>query len=918
MQRWKAVFFSPRFQYPVIATIILVAVSAWYYGFSGKRSETAVNERSLRALAAIANEFSSRLSNLEQIGSQKWDVEALREQVPALHLEDANSACDAGTSVAISDYKLFLTVRGRPSAPYGEPKSCWSIPFDRLTESWEEALPRGVFEDVLLADAAGHVLYQTPHSGMRIADLHTFFQDAEQSERKVADKAPPRTDRGEKTEGTAERENRTSKNKSKTSERRKEQTTGKQKDEAVKKSATTTTESIDKKGNEFASGLASSRVTDVYLGGERYKLYTVPIRVPALKDEAVSFNFVAGGLLHEDAFQAERARPLEINLITVGFFLLLGAVGIYPILRFRLMGPAEVLKRRSGFIYVLQMVLTAVLLGGLTGHLMFYRYEDETDQQLTRLANLIDKNLEEEIRDALDMLGKLENSYLKDHADVGQSTVEGKTCRDDVPFEQPKGDDWRPNILNGKPAIYPYFEYAYFADRAGYQEIKFSTRSSLTPEVRLCDTAGFREVLRERELWRFRNQPDRLRFRSQADPFWLEALYAMTTGRYLAFISRPSSAGFQKRAPVAAIGTELVSLSHPVFPPDYGFAIVDGTGNVLFHSTAAKNGRENFVDACDREPRLRDLIDAHESGTLETSYLGVRHRALVQPIKNFEPCPWSIVVFRDLTNWDEDHFDSVRLFSLLAGSYIVLIIIAGWLGGLANGPSWIWPSYDDRSIYWQGFCVLSLVFIFNFWLFLQCDGTQLWVTAYTIPVVTLAFTVLKLRSKNLFIPGVAVAVWLPMALWTWHHGASLSFWLAFTAICAAFAWLGFRPGRLSLRMADRISLAAVYSLGATVLLLAVGWIPALRLFNAAALFQQVVATRRAQLQLAEQLEERHVRISQAYLGNDGSEKPTRGNYRCPRLKEDKDLYYLDPGLVPSDKDRDRWSLRSHLRSHCCH
>src|ERR1017187_10529950 len=143
MERWKTVLFSRTLLYPVIAMAILRAGSAWYSGVAVRQREPAVNERSLRALAAIADEFSSRLATLDNIGHRPWKATELRGQVPELKEEK----CDVDAAlVPVSHYKLLIVVE----ATSGVTSSCWSISFESLMRSLQDSLPKGIFEDLLL------------------------------------------------------------------------------------------------------------------------------------------------------------------------------------------------------------------------------------------------------------------------------------------------------------------------------------------------------------------------------------------------------------------------------------------------------------------------------------------------------------------------------------------------------------------------------------------------------------------------------------------------------------------------------------------------------------------------------------------------------------------------------------------------
>src|ERR1035438_3819228 len=110
MKRWKTVLLSRTLLYPVIATVILGALSAWYYRVAVLQSEAAVNERSLRALAAIADEFSSRLATLDNIRQAHLKETRLRGQVPELKEEkcDFDVRQDPRRKLAVSGDKLLI------------------------------------------------------------------------------------------------------------------------------------------------------------------------------------------------------------------------------------------------------------------------------------------------------------------------------------------------------------------------------------------------------------------------------------------------------------------------------------------------------------------------------------------------------------------------------------------------------------------------------------------------------------------------------------------------------------------------------------------------------------------------------------------------------------------------------------------
>jgi hypothetical protein len=69
VKRWQTALFSKTFQYPALATIILIAISVWYYRFAVKGSEAEV---------AVSQDQAERSGLLAQITQLQQTALALR------------------------------------------------------------------------------------------------------------------------------------------------------------------------------------------------------------------------------------------------------------------------------------------------------------------------------------------------------------------------------------------------------------------------------------------------------------------------------------------------------------------------------------------------------------------------------------------------------------------------------------------------------------------------------------------------------------------------------------------------------------------------------------------------------------------------------------------------------------------------
>ena len=75
------------------------------------------------------------------------------------------------------------------------------------------------------------------------------------------------------------------------------------------------------------------------------------------------------------------------------------------------------------------------------------------------------------------------------------------------------------------------------------------------------------------------------------------------------------------------------SLIGPVLPPGFAFAVIDDSGDVLFHSDRQRNGNENFFVETDNNRRLRAQVAAHSADALNINYWGAQYRAYVKPMQ---------------------------------------------------------------------------------------------------------------------------------------------------------------------------------------------------------------------------------------------------------------------------------------------
>ena len=217
---------------------------------------------------------------------------------------------------------------------------------------------------------------------------------------------------------------------------------------------------------------------------------------------------------------------------------------------------------------------------------------------------------------------------------------------------------------------YPFFEQIFWTNADGFQQIKWTIRNEITPPTRVCDLSFFTETM-EGHLWYFFGAagPERMRFR-------LDPLYSPNTGQYNGIISERVD---RSNVAMASVVTAPLSLRDPIMPPDYGFAVVDPSGLVLFHSTAAKNGREQFFTETDYNPSIKAAVSSQLGEYNNATYHGADHRFFIRPLHGIQGSNWSLITFRNLSSRGVLQVERSLLFLVLTALYLLVLGLAGLL-----------------------------------------------------------------------------------------------------------------------------------------------------------------------------------------------------------------------------------------------
>lgn len=449
---------------------------------------------------------------------------------------------------------------------------------------------------------------------------------------------------------------------------------------------------LNSKGGKLELKLAdqSSTLADVQVAGTDYKLFLQPIRLTlsASEDEKnQGLRWVVCGLTRTDHFRDETFAVSYTVLIFFVFVVLL-AVLSWPLLKLKLMGPKDRLRRADLGLTMLSALLGSALVTFILLDVHTYlSLEHALDRNLEQLSGKIKSNFQEEIASALLQLRELNARIAtlaqKEKSGALKELGDSVTRPDVLPPASPTptlssklnmfadGVDWA-------NAPYPYFNTATWTDPTGRQRVKWTTQPDTTAFVDVSPRQFFQNT-KNGTLWLNGNKPDL--------NYSLEMLKLRTTGLNAAIIATriPGSSW------ISNLDTRLLSLMGTVLPAGYGYAVIDNNGQVQFHSDEVKNLEEQFFAECENDRALRAAVLARTERFIHTTYLGKGHRLYVSALPG---TPWMLVVFRDKEIARTIHLELITLSLMLYLGFaliVIAVISATYLPKDGERIRWWWP-----------------------------------------------------------------------------------------------------------------------------------------------------------------------------------------------------------------------------------
>jgi len=462
----------------------------------------------------------------------------------------------------------------------------------------------------------------------------------------------------------------------------------------------------------------SKHLTDVLLAGTRYKLFLQPVLVDVFTDapnqDEPAQEWVLCGLTPSKSLEWEAlsiSSTFMVWLTAVFLVVLMSA----PVLKIVFINRREHLRLRElGFLGFLLVWLTSVFtLSGLNA--VGFPLNDDTEEQLDQLSTRLSRNIYQELREMRDQL--LESCASSELRNDLKSAAPPTTAQPDRKII--RSFSGNPGVAPPptKTEIYPYLNNVFWTDDDGQQIVKWSPSRYLTPMI---DLSQSRLNVGPKSTYLDGRAPA-FHFDSIRPPNKLEYLAGLTmaTGECNpALLTKGKDIRGDAASGSASLTAQPLSLIDPILPFGYGFALVDGTGLVLFHVDKTKNLHENFLQESDWSKQLQAAMFGHSTQrSLTVKYLGNDYQMRVMPVIGVSQAPWSLIVFRDVNFVRTLNLQSMTMASLLLLAILAVpaLVIAIWC--LIRQPKfaaeWLWPNRALLSTYiYQIVVYTSLIILF--------------------------------------------------------------------------------------------------------------------------------------------------------------------------------------------------------------
>jgi hypothetical protein len=487
-----------------------------------------------------------------------------------------------------------------------------------------------------------------------------------------------------------------------------------------------------------------TRSSNVEIAGRRYFLLTQPI-------DFEGHHWIIGGLVDRQSFISD-ATEISMSLIELAVAALVLLVCCWPFLKVAFSGKGEPVTRADVVMGGVATLLAGGMIALLLVDLFAYNHIETVadDQQRAFAAAMVDdlRAGMNSIVQAAEQMRGFTAGYAAGYQVT--ETTQGKG------ITHSSGDFKRDP--QSKKLDYTYFSEVAWVNDLGDQVVQVAMQGGPPPLPSVARRQYFRALVDADAFSHSWTWVDRAQSRHE---FVIEPVRALATGASQAVIAFPVRDPKLPSLKAFTVTFPFVEATQHLVSPDITYAIVDGSGNVMFGSDPDRNQIENVFTETDQNRQLRAAVGARQEDFVETKYWGEDTQVLVTPLSGM---PWTLLTFRDkrlLRTMNLETLVITMTLFLIHLGVMVFTVVAVLLLRPSYRIPWVWPA-ESRLLFWKRVRLLYGVSVAAFILVICCL-----VPAARLGAVVLvpfhaflsSYLILDDRTKRLAY-GLSIAAWM--------------------------------------------------------------------------------------------------------------------------------------------------------------
>ncbi|NUM80171.1 hypothetical protein HUU42_05140 [bacterium] len=475
----------------------------------------------------------------------------------------------------------------------------------------------------------------------------------------------------------------------------------------------------------------STSTCEVQIAERSFRMFVQPLPVNLHTFEnpfAPSVQWKIIGLVDKERFFNE-AISISVNVALFFVGLSLFVLLSYPFLKVSLMNPDQRFSKKDSVLLIIFGPITLFVVIVFFVHLVSaMTTRADVERRVRRMADSVNGSLAEEIKQRLAFLNLNKSNYTKGNLDRNHDELK-KLSRN------------------------PDFKFVYWVDGDGFQKIKWTTGKVNTPMVSLADRNYISKMIDSDEAKKSAYQ-----IAESGEPIWIEPVLSKNQGKINTHLTIRTN---DETKPVAAVVFDFQIFKKPL-PADWGMAIIDSKGQVLYHTIAGRALSENFIEECGEREEIKATLLSDAARNIKTVYHGKPHEIFLRKVKvGIAGLPWYIVVYKDMsTDWSlglDALSMTIILFLLWLVSYALIFGSIVWIRQRIMRHdfrlSWLFPDKEGDPYAYKKMITPFLGIITAGFCFLWFDNTSSTGVAFAflIPAYSLLLVyriVRKQRSKK--------------------------------------------------------------------------------------------------------------------------------------------------------------------------